>query len=166
MRTSQIRSVLFLSAALGLLVSLFAAAEFVDASLRGICSVNSFFSCAMVDESGKTTTLGIQDYLWGIGGFVVIFAVAALWERRPRDMRWGYALVSITSAGVALSLYFLYVELAEIHALCLVCAATYLLGTSAWVAAVALAVRTRRGALDDEPDDDEDPDPDDDAEAS
>jgi uncharacterized membrane protein len=144
MKTRTLRSALYLSAGLGLVVSLFAAAEFFDASLRGICSVNSFFSCALVDESGKTTTLGIQDYLWGVGGFIVMFVVAALAESRPRDLPRAYALVGLTTAAVVFSLYFLYVELAEIHALCIVCATAYGFGVLGWGFSLALLARTRR----------------------
>jgi uncharacterized membrane protein len=149
MRTSNLRSLLYLAAGLGLLVSLFATAEYFDASLRGLCSVNSFFSCSLVDNSGRTTTLGVPDYLWGIGGFLAIFVVGGLAEARPEDVRRAGALVLVTTAGVGLSLYLLYVELAEIHALCVVCAAAYLLGAVAWVAALALLRRTRARARQD-----------------
>jgi uncharacterized membrane protein len=144
MKTRTLRSAIYLSAGLGLVVSLFAAAEFFDASLRGICSVNSFFSCALVDESGKTTTLGIQDYLWGIGGFVAIFIVAGLAESRPRDRRWLAALVALTTLGVGFSIYFLEVELVQIRALCIVCATAYGFGALAWAFSLALALRARR----------------------
>jgi uncharacterized membrane protein len=148
MRTRDLRSLTSLAAGLGLLVAIFAAAEFFDASLRGVCSINSFFSCALVDESGRTSTLGIPDYLWGIGGFVAILVVAALAERNDDDVRWAYALVFFTTGGVAFAFYFLYVELALIHALCIVCAADYILGGIAWAGALALAMRTRRGRSD------------------
>lgn len=144
MKTRDVRGLIYLGAGLGLLVSIFAAAEFFDASLRAICSVNAFFSCAAVDNSGRTTTLGVPDYLWGIGGFVAVFVVAAIAERRARDVRVGYALLVLTSVGVALSGYFLYVELALIHALCLVCATAYLFGVVVWAASISLTVRTRR----------------------
>jgi uncharacterized membrane protein len=144
MRTRNLRSLLYLSAGLGLLVSLFATAEYFDASLRGICSVSSFFSCSLVDNSGRTTTLGIPDYLWGLGGFVAIFVVGGLAEARPDDARGAVGLAVLTSAGVGLSLYFLYVELAEIHALCLVCATAYLFGVLAWVCSLALLRRVGR----------------------
>jgi len=143
MKTRDLRSATSLAAGLGLLVAIFAAAEFFDSALRGICSINSFFSCALVDQSGRTTTLGIPDYLWGIGGFVLILVLAGLAERSPKDVRYAYALVLLTSAGVALSFYFLYVELALIHAVCLVCAVDYLFGGVAWAGSVALARRTR-----------------------
>lgn len=151
MKTRDLRSLVSLSAGLGLLVAIFAAAEFFDASLRGICSINSFFSCALVDESGRTSTLGIPDYLWGIGGFVLILFVAAVAERRSDAPRWTYGLVLLTSAGIGFSLYFLYVELALIHALCIVCATDYAFGAIAWAGAVALALRARRGTLDEPP---------------
>jgi uncharacterized membrane protein len=143
MQERTLRSAIYLVAGVGLLVSLFAAAEFFDASLRAVCSINGFFSCALVDQSGKTTTLGIQDYLWGIGGFVVILGVAGFAEKRPREPLWADALLVVTTLGVAASLYFLYVELAEIHALCPVCITAYLFGALSWVGAIALARRTR-----------------------
>ena len=149
MRVRTLRSVVYLAAGLGLIVAVFAAAEFFDASLRSICSVSSFFSCQLVDQSGLTTTLGVPDYLWGIGGFVAILVVAALAEQRPADRRRAYALLGVTTAGVALSLYLLYVELAQIHALCLVCVSAYLLCGVAWVGAIAVARR-----VPDESDDD------------
>jgi uncharacterized membrane protein len=156
MQTRNLRSVIYLAAGLGLIVAIFAAAEFFDASLRAVCSVSSFFSCQLVDESGLTNTLGVPDYLWGIGGFVAILVVAALAEQRPSDLRRTYALLGVTSLGVVLSLYLLYVELAQIHALCLVCATAYLLGGVAWVGTVQL-VRRAPSEEDDE-DDGDDPD--------
>jgi len=160
MRASSLRSALSLAAVFGFIVSVFAMAESVYSSLRGICSVNSFFSCALVDQSGKTTTLGIQDYFWGIAGFILILIGAALWERWPEKTWLGYGLVALTTAGVALAFYFLYVELAEIHALCLVCATTYLFGGIAWVAALALVRKSRHGDLEPEaPDEDPGTDP-------
>ncbi len=133
------RSVVFFAAGLGLVVALFAAAEFFDAALRNICSVSSFFSCAAVDDSGRTTTLGVPDYAWGIGGFVAILVVAGIGEKRPTSAPWAWGLVVLTTGGVALSAYLLYVELVLIGALCLVCASAYLLGVVAWVGAFGTA---------------------------
>jgi uncharacterized membrane protein len=147
MRITTLRSAIYLAAGIGLVVSLFAAAEFFDTSLRAICSPNSFFSCSYVDQSGKTTTLGIPDYLWGVGGFVLLLGFASVAEKRPRDVRAADALALLATVGVALSLYFLYVELAEIHAVCPVCATAYLFGGIVWVGSIALARKTRTGDL-------------------
>jgi uncharacterized membrane protein len=133
------RSVVYFAAGLGLVVSLFAAAEFFDAALRSICSVSAFFSCSAVDQSGRTSTLGVPDWAWGVFGFVAILGVGGLAERRPTSTGWAWGLVGLTSAGVALSLYLLYVELALIGALCLVCASAYVLGAIAWIGALGTA---------------------------
>ncbi len=160
MRTRTLRSAIYLAAGIGLVVSFFAAAEFFDASLRAICSVNSFFSCSYVDQSGRTTTLGVPDFLWGIGGFVALLGTAGVAEKRPRDLRAAYALLTLATAGVALSLYLLYVELGEIHALCPVCVTAYLFGGIVWVLAIALARTTRARRLGEEEDAPEEPDAD------
>ena len=147
MRTRSLRGIIYLAGGLGLLVAIFAAAEFYTASLRSVCSISQFFSCSTVDQSGKTTTLGIQDYVWGVGGFVLLLIVAGVAERLPRDLRPAYALAFFSTGAVALSGYFIYVQLAEIHALCVVCVTAEGFGAIVWVAALALAVRTRRKAL-------------------
>ncbi|HTT15828.1 MAG TPA: vitamin K epoxide reductase family protein [Thermoplasmata archaeon] len=154
MRTQSIRGVVYLAGGLGLLVAVFATAEFYTASLRGVCSINQFFSCATVDQSGKTSTLGIPDYLWGIGGFLALLIVAGLAERRPTDVRRAAVLTLFATLAVALSGYFIYVQLAEIHALCIVCATAEALGGVVWLASIALVGRTRRAARDEAGDDD------------
>jgi uncharacterized membrane protein len=143
MRTRSLRSLVYFAAGLGLLVAVFAAAEFFDAALRSVCSVNSFFSCSLIDESAYTTTLGIPDYLWGTGGFVLILVAAALAEQRPKDLNRAYFLLGVTTLGVVLSLYLLYVELALIHGLCPVCATDYLLCGIAWAGSIAIVLRMR-----------------------
>lgn len=148
MRTRDLRSLISLGAILGLLVAIFSALEFYDTALRGICTVNSFFSCAVVDQSGKTSTLGIPDYLWGIGGFVLILIVAGIAEARAKVPAWTYLLALIATGGVLLSGYFVYVEVVEIHALCLVCAVDYCFGLLVWGGALALVRRAGKGTDD------------------
>ena len=99
MRTSSLRGLVFLSGALGLLVAIFAAAEFYTASLRSACTINQFFSCATVDRSGLTSTLGVPDYLWGILGFLALLVVAGVAEKRPADVRPAY-LLTLLATGV------------------------------------------------------------------
>lgn len=144
MRSRTVRSVVYFAGGLGLILSLFAAAEVLDPALQSICSINSFYSCGAVTRSGLTSTLGIPDYLWGIGGFVLILIVAGLAERNRDDPRYTYALLGLTTLGVALAFYLLYVELALIHALCPVCVSAYFFGGVAWVGAIELARRAVR----------------------
>jgi uncharacterized membrane protein len=144
MRTRTFRSLVSLGGAIGLIASIYAALEVYYASLTAVCSVNKYVSCGAVASSGKTSTLGIPDAAWGIAGFVLILALAVLAERRRRDARVAYVLLLVTTAGVALAFYFLYVEVVVIGALCPVCVSAYLCGGVAWVGAIGLARRGYR----------------------
>jgi uncharacterized membrane protein len=146
MRTRTLRSVIYFSAGLGLIVSIFTALEAFEASLQSLCTVNAFVSCSAVANSGKTTLFGVPDSLIGIGGFILIFIVAAVAESRRRELLWPYLLLFLTTGGVALSFYFGYVELVEIHALCLVCVTAYVFGFIAWGATIALVQKVRAKA--------------------
>jgi uncharacterized membrane protein len=147
MRTPTLRAIVYFSAGLGLIASVYAAAEVRDASLSRACTFNAFFSCGKILGSGKTTVLGIPDWSLGVAGFVLILVVGALAEWYRRDIRFTYALLALTSLGVGLALYLLYVELFVIQGVCPVCASAYLCGTVAWAGAVGLtqkAIRRRR----------------------
>jgi uncharacterized membrane protein len=151
MRIRSIRSLIYFAAGLGLIVAMFAAAEFFDTSLTAVCSFSAFFSCGAVAKSGLTTTLGIPDWIWGIAGFIAIFIAAGLAEQHRKDLRYAYALLALTTAGVGLSMYLLYVELVRIGALCPVCATAYFFGIIAWIGAILLVLRMRQRAAAPEP---------------
>ena len=146
MRLRSIRSLIYLAGGLGLIVALFAAAEFLDPALTSVCSFNSFFTCGAVARSGLTKTLLVPDWAWGVAGFVAILVVAALAEAHRKDLRYAYALLALTTAGVGLALYLLYVELVQIHALCPVCAGAYGFGILSWVGAILLVRRMQQRA--------------------
>jgi len=146
MRTRDIRSAIYLSAGFGLIVSIYAYLETVQASLQKYCTINSFVSCGAVAQSGKTTVLGVPDAFIGIGGFILILVVASFAERRRRELLWPYLLLAFTTIGVGFSLYFVTVELVEIHALCPVCLAAWALGWVAWGATIALVCKVRAKA--------------------
>lgn len=141
MRTSTLRSIIFLAAGVGLLVAIFAALEFYESSLRSYCTYSSFLSCAAVDRSAYTSTLGIPDYLWGVGGFLFILIVAGISEMRKSERLWYYLLLLVTTFGVGFSVYFLYVQLALIGALCVICTTADVFGWIAWAGAIGLARR-------------------------
>jgi uncharacterized membrane protein len=151
MRLRSIRSLIYLAGGLGLIVALFAAAEFFDASLSQVCSFGGGFSCATVLKSGLTTTFGVQDWIWGVLGFVAILAVAALAEAHRKDLRYAYALLVLTTAGVGLAMYLLYVEVFRIGALCPVCVTAYGFGILSWVGAILLVRRMQQRAAAPEP---------------
>jgi uncharacterized membrane protein len=140
-KTRSLWTFTYLMAGIGLLASIYAGLETLDTGLRNSCSFNGFFSCAAVDASGRTTTLGIPDAAIGIAGFLAILALVALAERHTGDRRYFTALVGVTTVGVAVAGYFAYIELDLIHALCPVCLTAYIFGGLAWIGAIALTVR-------------------------
>jgi uncharacterized membrane protein len=144
--TRSLRSFIYLTAGIGLIISIFSALEFYEASLRSLCTYSAFFSCGAVDTSGHTTTFGVPDYLWGIGGFLLILVLAGIAESRPSRRAWPNLLALVTVFGVAFSAYFLYVQLAVIGALCVICLSADLFGWLACGGALALVRRTDVGA--------------------
>ena len=137
MRSETLHAILPLAIVAGLALSLFAALETIYPSIQGYCSFSVFVSCAKVDQSAHTTTLGVQDYLWGIAGFVVLLALDVQVYRKGRG-RWLDALTLLSAAGLALSAYLAWVELGVIGGFCLVCFGAYLsnaitLGIALWL---------------------------------
>lgn len=137
MRSETLHAILPLAIVAGLAFSLFAAAESLDKALQGICSVSPFISCAKVDASRYTTTLGIPDYDWGIGGFLLLFVLDVQVYRLGRG-RWLDALVLVSAAGFVFSLYLASLELFVIDAFCLVCFASYVSNAGVLVTALLL----------------------------
>ncbi|HYA54178.1 MAG TPA: vitamin K epoxide reductase family protein [Thermoplasmata archaeon] len=146
MRTRDVRSLIYLAGALGLIVSIYTYIETVYSGLQKTCTVNAYVSCGAVANSGRTTTLGIPDSFIGVGGFVLILVLAAVAESRRRDLLWPNLLVLVTSAGVAFSLYFLYLEVGVIHALCPVCLTAWVFGWIAWFGSILLVRKVRAKA--------------------
>ena len=146
MRTRTLRSVVYLGAVFGLVAALYAAAEVYDATLSKACSFNGVVSCNIILESGKTSVLSVPDWAIGVAGFVLILACAILAERFRADRRFTYLLAAVTTAGVAFSLYFLYVEVFEIGGICPVCVSAYAMGWLAWAGSLGLTRKAIRRA--------------------
>ena len=129
----------------GLALSIYAAYESVHPAAQQGCSLNGFVSCAKVAQSAYTSTLGIADYWAGIAGFLAMFLVD-LPLLRTYKPGWLYTLFGLSALGLIGSAYLAYVELAIIHALCLVCTGAYLANVVVFVGALAL-VRQARSEL-------------------
>jgi uncharacterized membrane protein len=137
MRSETLHAILPLTIVAGLAFSLFSAAESIFPWLQGACSVNSYVSCQKVDASAFTTTFGIQDYLIGIGGFALLFVLDIQVYRLGRG-RWLDALAVVSLVGLLFSVYFGYIELVKIGALCIVCFGSYLSNVGTFVTAILL----------------------------
>ena len=125
MRAESLHALILVALFIGLALAGYAAYETANPAAQGSCSFGSFFSCAKVVNSGHTTTLGVQDYVYGIVGFIALIALDIplfrTWERR-----WLSAFLLLSLLGVAFSAYLFAVETFQIGAICPVCLGTYL----------------------------------------
>lgn len=132
----------FILAGLGL--SLYATAEALVPSLQSTCTVNAFLSCEAVQQSGLTSLGPVPDWAVGVGGFVVLLLLDVL-LLRSYEGRWLVAVLVVAAAGLGVAVVLAYIELALIHALCLVCLGTYLADAGAFVTGLWI-FRVRKGA--------------------
>jgi uncharacterized membrane protein len=124
-RAETVHQLLLLGIILGLAFSLYAGYESTHPAAQGTCTLNGYVSCAKIDTSGHTTTLGIEDWLWGAGGFVLLLLLdIPLYRTWKRE--WLLPLTALSTVGVLLSLYFAYLEFAVIQGLCIICLGAYL----------------------------------------
>lgn len=142
MRAESLHAIILLATIVGAGLSVFAYAETVDPALQHDCSVNVFFSCAKVDQSGQTTILGIPDWSIGLGGFVGLLLIDIPLYRTWKTA-WLRALTVVSAIGVAVSVYLAYVELFRIDALCPVCLSAYLANLVVFAAGLGLLLKGR-----------------------
>ena len=142
MRADTLHALIPVALFAGLLLSGYAAYETTHPAAQGACSFSSYFSCAKVDTSAHTTTLGIPDYVFGIVGFLGLIALDVplyrTWERR-----WLQGLLALSFLGIVVSVYLLAIETFVIGAICPVCLSTYFANGIAFVAALALWWKSR-----------------------
>ncbi|MCI4316928.1 MAG: vitamin K epoxide reductase family protein [Thermoplasmata archaeon] len=115
MRAESLHALIPVALVLGLILAGYAAYETTHPAAQASCNFGSVFSCARVVNSGHTTTLGIEDYLYGIVGFLALLAIDVplfrTWERR-----WLNAFLLLSSVGAAFSLYLFSIETFQIGA--------------------------------------------------
>jgi uncharacterized membrane protein len=141
-RAQTLHIIVLLALVGGLAASTFAYFESVYPPLQSACTVNAFISCAKIDTSGRTTTLGLQDYSIGIAGFLLMLGIDL-----PLYLTWRApllrSLLVVSGLGVALSVYWAYIELVEIRGICPVCLTSYLTNLIAFAALVTLVWKAR-----------------------
>jgi uncharacterized membrane protein len=135
----SLRAFVTIALVFGLLFSLWSGYETVTGN-TGSCTANSFVSCGAVRNSGHTSAFGIPYWAMGVAGYVAMLAVAILlWITSRLGLL--YALVGLSTLGFALSLYFIYLELAVIGAICPVCTAAHAANVAVLVGTVMLVRR-------------------------
>jgi uncharacterized membrane protein len=152
MRPETLHKVALAGILAGLGLSLWAMLETLLPSLQSSCSVNPFLSCGAVDRSQYSVILGvIPDWAVGLLGFAVMLAVDIplyrTWKRSYLD-----ALLVLSALGVIASIYFLYLEVFLIGAICPVCLSTYFANGVVLAATLALWFKGRGAPESREPD--------------
>lgn len=84
------------------------------------CSVGTFVDCGKVLTSQYSIIFGVPLALVGIVHYSVIFALI-LFSLFDRNKVWIYLLFMQTSIGLIASIYFMYLQLGVIGAICLYC---------------------------------------------
>jgi protein-disulfide isomerase len=99
------------------------------AGFTSACAINETFNCDRVATSGYSVVLGIPVAIWGILGFAVAAAVAAmgLARRRPHPAWPAGLLVVVAAIAVAASAALAIVSEFLIGSFCVVCAASWTL---------------------------------------
>ncbi|HUI38513.1 MAG TPA: vitamin K epoxide reductase family protein, partial [Thermoplasmata archaeon] len=109
-----LHAVILFALFVGLLFSAWSGYESLTGS-TGSCTLNAFVSCGAVRNSGHTSAYGVPFWAAGVGGFIAMIAVDI-----PLYVTWRpvflYALTGLSALGLAISLYFVYLELAVIDA--------------------------------------------------
>lgn len=126
----------------GLALSAFAALEASIPPLQGACTVNAVISCQAVNESVYSRIGPIPIWALGLGGFILLLALAILFLR-TRQGRWLSAIWIVAGFGLIVSVALVIVEVALIHAVCPVCLASYV----ADLAVFMVAWRMRRKGI-------------------
>lgn len=137
MKAENLHALIPVALGAGLVLSIYAAYETVNPAAQSSCSFTAFFSCGKVVQSGHTTTFGVEDYWFGIVGFLALIALDVPLYR-TWDRKWLKAFLALSSLGVLVALYLFAVETLQIGAICPVCLGTYLANGVALGAAVAL----------------------------
>lgn len=115
----------FLTAAVGVAISIYVANEYLTANFQG-CYINQQFSCEGVFQSGHTSLLGIPFYVTGLVWFPLMAAVALFATKLGQEPLKAEVLLPILMVGNVFTGYLWYLELAVIGIICPLCVSLYI----------------------------------------
>lgn len=108
----------------GLAFSVYAGIETLEPGLRSTCYVSSTISCGKVDESNYTTVGPIPDWTIGVAGFVILLLLY-IPLMRTYDVLYLKGILLFSAVGIGFLVYFAYLEVFVIGAVCPICAGAY-----------------------------------------
>jgi uncharacterized membrane protein len=113
-----------------------------------VCEIGGtpFGSCEGVLDSPYATVLGIPMSLVGAFYYFIVFLLASGFSRTG-DIRLMRALAVIAGLGFVTTLWFVYLQLFVLHALCFYCVVSALATTLLFASSLTLFVRARKAAV-------------------
>ncbi len=129
------RVVVVLLSLVGVFVALYLTLYKVGVVGTLACSVGS---CETVNLSRWATFLGLPVAAWGLGTYVVLFALslAGVQERFDGSRAISMALLAVSGWSVLFSAWLTYLELFVIHAICMWCVISAVLMLGIFVASL------------------------------
>lgn len=127
----------------GIAISAISLYHHFGTSKTPFCNFGESFNCDVVNRSIYSTVLGIPVALIGVGGYLLILALATIY-RKNRETR--LLLVASSFAGLVFSLRLTYFEKFVLQAWCILCLTSLALITIAAILSAALFLRYRSTA--------------------
>lgn len=84
------------------------------------CAVGSFFDCGQVVRSQYAVFLGLPLAVWGVFHYTILFSSSLLYHIYKNPF-WMRIFSFFAAVGFICSLYFIYLQVAVLKALCLYC---------------------------------------------
>ena len=103
---------------------------YTDPAYHALCAVNAQFNCETVAVSPYAVFAGLPVALWGLAGYLFMGGLG-LWglvRRKQEPTAWPFGFLFWSSLfSVLVSAILFFISHLEIHALCLLCMATYVI---------------------------------------
>jgi uncharacterized membrane protein/2-hydroxychromene-2-carboxylate isomerase len=103
---------------------------YTDPAYHALCAVNEQFNCETVAVSSYSVFAGLPVALWGLGGYLFMGGLC-LWgimRRKQSPTSWPFGfLFWLSLVSVLVSAVLFIISHQEIHSLCLLCVATYII---------------------------------------
>jgi uncharacterized membrane protein len=125
-----------LLALLGYFDAAYLSLERLIGDLGGYCPTGG--GCATVQSSAYSVLFGVPVAYIGVAGYAVLLALAllSLSAERLGGVRIPALLLAFASAGMLFSLYFVYLQVAVIGAICFWCMVSATIELGIWLAAL------------------------------
>ena len=121
---------------------------YTDPNYHAFCAVSDRFNCETVATSAYAVFAGLPVALWGIAGYLFMGGLC-LWgivrrEQPPSTWTFGF-LFWLSLCSVLVSAVLFVISHREIHALCLLCMATYGVNFLLFIMATLELIRVKAG---------------------